>query len=127
MSSTPIAPIEEPLQPLADRFLAETSRYWQRWVKACDIPAAYQAQVIRKYRRAAENRRSRWVVMTVETRSRKVPTMTTIPRIPIATWTIRTGKVKQASPGAAPLSRRRSTPWASGPARGCSPSPRASR
>ncbi len=41
------APIEEPLAPLADRFLSETVRYWQRWVKECDIPAAYQAQVIR--------------------------------------------------------------------------------
>jgi GH15 family glucan-1,4-alpha-glucosidase len=41
------APIEEPLQPLADRFLAETVRYWQRWVKDCDVPPAYQEQVIR--------------------------------------------------------------------------------
>jgi GH15 family glucan-1,4-alpha-glucosidase len=41
------APIEEPLAPLADRFLSETVRYWQRWVKHCDIPAAYQEQVIR--------------------------------------------------------------------------------
>jgi GH15 family glucan-1,4-alpha-glucosidase len=40
-------PIEEPLAPLADRFLSETVRYWQRWVKHCDIPAAYQEQVIR--------------------------------------------------------------------------------
>jgi len=41
------APIEEPLPPLADRFLSETVRYWQRWVKHCEIPAAYQEQVIR--------------------------------------------------------------------------------
>jgi len=41
------APIEEPLAPLADRFLAETVRYWQRWVKGCEVPAAYQEQVIR--------------------------------------------------------------------------------
>ncbi len=41
------APIEEPLGPLADRFLSETVRYWQRWVKGCDIPASYQEQVIR--------------------------------------------------------------------------------
>jgi GH15 family glucan-1,4-alpha-glucosidase len=41
------SPIEEPLAPLADRFLSETVRYWQRWVKGCDIPAAYQEQVIR--------------------------------------------------------------------------------
>jgi GH15 family glucan-1,4-alpha-glucosidase len=41
------APIEEPLAPLADRFLGETVRYWQRWVKHCDIPPLYQQEVIR--------------------------------------------------------------------------------
>jgi GH15 family glucan-1,4-alpha-glucosidase len=41
------APIEEPLGPLADRFLLETTRFWQRWVKGCEIPATYQAEVIR--------------------------------------------------------------------------------
>jgi GH15 family glucan-1,4-alpha-glucosidase len=41
------APIEEPLGPLADRFLGETIRYWRRWVKDCDIPPSYQEQVIR--------------------------------------------------------------------------------
>jgi GH15 family glucan-1,4-alpha-glucosidase len=41
------APIEEPLAPLADRFLNETVRYWQRWVKHCDIPPHYQVEVIR--------------------------------------------------------------------------------
>lgn len=41
------APVEEPLAPLADRFLAETVRYWQRWVKHCNIPALYQREVIR--------------------------------------------------------------------------------
>jgi GH15 family glucan-1,4-alpha-glucosidase len=41
------APIEEPLAPLAERFLAETVRYWQRWVKGCDVPPAYQEAVIR--------------------------------------------------------------------------------
>jgi GH15 family glucan-1,4-alpha-glucosidase len=41
------APIEEPLAPLADRFLGETVRYWQRWVKQCDIPPLYQHEVIR--------------------------------------------------------------------------------
>ncbi len=41
------APIEEPLPPLADRFLTETVRYWRQWVKNCDIPPAYQEQVIR--------------------------------------------------------------------------------
>jgi GH15 family glucan-1,4-alpha-glucosidase len=41
------APIEEPLPPLCDRFLRETVRYWQRWVKQCNIPPLYQAEVIR--------------------------------------------------------------------------------
>jgi GH15 family glucan-1,4-alpha-glucosidase len=40
-------PIEEPLAPLCDRFLAETVRYWQRWVKHCEVPALYQHEVIR--------------------------------------------------------------------------------
>lgn len=41
------APVEEPLKPLCDRFLAETTRYWQQWVKHCDIPPVYQHEVIR--------------------------------------------------------------------------------
>jgi GH15 family glucan-1,4-alpha-glucosidase len=41
------APIEEPLAPLCDRFRNETSRYWQRWVKQCDIPPLFQQEVIR--------------------------------------------------------------------------------
>ncbi|MGA2350463.1 MAG: glycoside hydrolase family 15 protein [Terracidiphilus sp.] len=41
------APIEEPLANLCERFLNETSRYWQRWVKQCDIPPLYQREVIR--------------------------------------------------------------------------------
>ena len=41
------APIEEPLLPLADRFWASTERYWVQWVKHCEIPPAYQAEVIR--------------------------------------------------------------------------------
>jgi GH15 family glucan-1,4-alpha-glucosidase len=41
------APIEEPLRPLCDRFLEETQRYWQQWVKHCDIPPLYQQEVIR--------------------------------------------------------------------------------
>lgn len=41
------APIEEPLAPLCERFLNETSRYWQRWVKQCDIPPRFQQEVIR--------------------------------------------------------------------------------
>lgn len=41
------APIEEPLRPLCDRFLEETVRYWQQWVKHCEIPPLYQQEVIR--------------------------------------------------------------------------------
>ena len=41
------APIEEPLAPLCERFLNETLRYWQRWVKHCNIPPRYQREVIR--------------------------------------------------------------------------------
>ena len=40
-------PIEEPLAPLCDRFLHETVRYWERWVKHCNIPPFFQQQVIR--------------------------------------------------------------------------------
>src|SRR5689334_3932965 len=41
------APIEEPLGPLVDRFASQTVRYWQRWVKHCNIPPLYQSEVIR--------------------------------------------------------------------------------
>jgi GH15 family glucan-1,4-alpha-glucosidase len=41
------APVEEPLAPLCERFLNETSRYWQRWVKQCDTPPLFQQEVIR--------------------------------------------------------------------------------
>lgn len=41
------SPVEEPLRPLADRFLGETQRYWQRWVKQCSVPSLYQDAVIR--------------------------------------------------------------------------------
>jgi GH15 family glucan-1,4-alpha-glucosidase len=41
------SPVEEPLEPLCDRFLRETVRYWQQWVKHCDIPPLYQEEVIR--------------------------------------------------------------------------------
>jgi len=41
------APVEEPLEPLCARFLRETVRYWQLWVKHCHIPPSYQEQVIR--------------------------------------------------------------------------------
>ncbi|MBS2021909.1 MAG: glycoside hydrolase family 15 protein [Deltaproteobacteria bacterium] len=40
-------PIEEPLQPLADRFLQATSRYWQTWVKQCNVPPRWQHATIR--------------------------------------------------------------------------------
>ena len=40
-------PIEEPLAPLSERFLQETARYWQRWVKECDVPPLFQQEVIR--------------------------------------------------------------------------------
>ncbi|MGE3545453.1 MAG: glycoside hydrolase family 15 protein [Kofleriaceae bacterium] len=41
------APVEEPLLPLCDRFLRETIRYWQVWVKHCEIPSIFQEEVIR--------------------------------------------------------------------------------
>ena len=41
------APVEEPLAPLCERFWNETTRYWQRWVKHCDIPPLFQQEVIR--------------------------------------------------------------------------------
>ena len=41
------SPVEEPLEPLCERFLRETVRHWQTWVKHCDIPPFYQDEVIR--------------------------------------------------------------------------------
>jgi GH15 family glucan-1,4-alpha-glucosidase len=41
------APVEEPLAALGERFLHETVRYWQRWVKECDVPPSFQQEVIR--------------------------------------------------------------------------------
>ena len=41
------APVEEPLAPLCERFWSETARYWQRWVKQCDIPPLFQQEAIR--------------------------------------------------------------------------------
>jgi GH15 family glucan-1,4-alpha-glucosidase len=41
------APVEEPLTPLCEHFLSETIRYWQQWVKQCDIPPLFQREVIR--------------------------------------------------------------------------------
>jgi len=40
-------PIEEPLASLCARFLDETVRYWRRWVKQCNVPPDFQAEVIR--------------------------------------------------------------------------------
>ena len=40
-------PVEEELHGLCERYLLETSRYWQRWVKHCNIPPHYQKEVIR--------------------------------------------------------------------------------
>ena len=40
-------PVEEPLPALCERFLSETLRYWERWVKHCNIPPLYQSEVIR--------------------------------------------------------------------------------
>jgi GH15 family glucan-1,4-alpha-glucosidase len=40
-------PVEEALAPLANRFLGETLRYWRSWVKHCNVPLAYQNEVIR--------------------------------------------------------------------------------
>ncbi|MGQ0658315.1 MAG: glycoside hydrolase family 15 protein [Chromatiales bacterium] len=40
-------PVEEELPALCERFLSETLRYWQRWVKHCNIPPLRQREVIR--------------------------------------------------------------------------------
>jgi GH15 family glucan-1,4-alpha-glucosidase len=40
-------PVEEPLQPLAERFRGETERHWRDWVKGCAVPVRYQDEVIR--------------------------------------------------------------------------------
>jgi GH15 family glucan-1,4-alpha-glucosidase len=41
------APVEEPLEPLCERFLRETLRYWASWVKHCEIPPCQTEAVIR--------------------------------------------------------------------------------
>ena len=41
------APVEEPLPGLCERFLHGTMRYWQQWIKHCNIPPMYQEEVIR--------------------------------------------------------------------------------
>ncbi|MBX7114184.1 MAG: hypothetical protein K1X64_07590 [Myxococcaceae bacterium] len=40
-------PVEEALSPLCEKQTNETLRYWRRWVKGCNIPPAYQQEVIR--------------------------------------------------------------------------------
>ena len=40
-------PVEQPLPALCERFLGETVRYWQRWVKHCNVPPLFQDEVIR--------------------------------------------------------------------------------
>jgi len=40
-------PVDEPLAQYCEHSWNETSRYWQRWVKRCDIPPLYQQDVIR--------------------------------------------------------------------------------
>ncbi len=41
------ASVDEPLAGLCEHYFNETSRYWQQWVKRCDIPPLYQQEVIR--------------------------------------------------------------------------------
>jgi GH15 family glucan-1,4-alpha-glucosidase len=40
-------PLEAPLESTADRFLAETTRYWRLWIKHSSIATFYQPVVIR--------------------------------------------------------------------------------
>ena len=40
-------PLEAPLMETAEEFLAQTTRYWQGWVKACYVPNLHQDAVIR--------------------------------------------------------------------------------
>jgi GH15 family glucan-1,4-alpha-glucosidase len=40
-------PLEEPLEAFAEQTLRETTRYWEGWVKHCDVPPIYQREVIR--------------------------------------------------------------------------------
>ena len=40
-------PLEAPLEETAERFLRETVRYWQDWVKSTSIHGIFQSQVIR--------------------------------------------------------------------------------
>ncbi|MDH4275298.1 MAG: glycoside hydrolase family 15 protein [Gammaproteobacteria bacterium] len=40
-------PVAQPLVGLCENYLHETLRYWQRWVKHCNIPPMFQSEVIR--------------------------------------------------------------------------------
>jgi GH15 family glucan-1,4-alpha-glucosidase len=40
-------PLTEPIAARSERFLDQTIRYWQRWVKHCNIPPLWQQEVIR--------------------------------------------------------------------------------
>jgi len=40
-------PLEDAIAPICEQFLRQTVLYWQRWVKHCNIPSAYQQAVIR--------------------------------------------------------------------------------
>ncbi|MCC6203170.1 MAG: glycoside hydrolase family 15 protein [Gammaproteobacteria bacterium] len=40
-------PVEESLPSLGEHYLQSTLRYWQGWVKHCNVPAHYQHEVIR--------------------------------------------------------------------------------
>lgn len=39
--------IEEDLAEITERFLQQTQRYWETWVKHCSIPSLYQSETIR--------------------------------------------------------------------------------
>lgn len=39
--------VQESLPAYADRLLSETQRYWQRWVKHCNVPPLFQQEIIR--------------------------------------------------------------------------------
>jgi GH15 family glucan-1,4-alpha-glucosidase len=40
-------PAVEDLASMSDRLLGQTTRYWNRWVKHCNVPARFQSEVIR--------------------------------------------------------------------------------
>jgi GH15 family glucan-1,4-alpha-glucosidase len=41
------APVEEPLEPMCERFRRETMAHWHHWGKQCNIPPRFQQAVIR--------------------------------------------------------------------------------